>query len=117
MTRARRPDAPEGLRAGGEAFWTAIVDQFELHPHELVLLREAARTIDLLDALQAAIDQDGVLQPWGEGVRQHPAVPAVRDHRVALARLLASLGIPADPDDDRPSPRGGARGTYRMGSK
>ena len=32
-------------------------------------LKEACRTIDLLDSLQAAIDRDGLLQRWGEGSR------------------------------------------------
>jgi hypothetical protein len=93
----------------------AVVDKFELNDHELVILKEACRTIDLLDSLQAAIDQDGPLQPWGEGSRAHPAAPELRQHRIALARLLSVLQIPPDPDDDRPGSRGGSRGVYRIG--
>jgi len=50
------------------AFWDAISTTFELADHELILLREAARTIDLLDVLQVAIDHDGPLQRWGRRV-------------------------------------------------
>jgi hypothetical protein len=114
---ARRLEPPEGLQADGRSFWEAILEKFELAEHELVILKEACRPIDLLDSLQAAIDQDGPLQRWGEGSRAYPAAPELRQHRIALARLLASLGIPADPDDDRPVTRGGSRGVYRVGRK
>jgi hypothetical protein len=110
--KPRRQPAPPGLQLGGRAFWRAIVTEFELVDHELVILKEACRTIDLLDSLQGALDSDGPLQSWGEGVRQHPAVPATRDHRIALARLLAALGIPGDEEDQPPR---GSRGVYRPG--
>jgi hypothetical protein len=114
MSRARRLEPPEGLQVGGRSFWEAILEKFELVEHELVILKEACRTIDLLDSLQAIIDRDGPVLPWGDGSRAHPAGVELRQHRIALARLLASLGIPAD-DEDRPAPRGGARGVYRTG--
>jgi hypothetical protein len=97
------------------AFWDAISTTFELADHELILLREAARTIDLLDVLQVAIDHDGPLQRWGEGSRAHPAGPELRQHRIALARLLAAMGIPADDAEDRSVSRGGSRGVYKLG--
>jgi hypothetical protein len=115
MTKPRRPEPPEGLQPAGAAFWRAILEKFELVDHEMVILKEACRTIDLLGELQAAVDRDGPLQRWGEGSRSHPAVPELRQHRLVLGRLLATLGIPADPDDDRPVTRGGSRGVYRMG--
>jgi hypothetical protein len=79
-------------------------------------LKEASRTVDLLDDLQAAIDRDGPVLPWGDGgVRAHPAAVEARQHRIVLTRMLASLGIPADPEDeDRAAPRGGARGVYQV---
>jgi hypothetical protein len=70
-----------------------------------VILTGACRTIDLLDNLQMIIDRDRPLQRWGEDSRSHPAMPESRQHRIALARLLAALGIPAD-DDDRQAVRG-----------
>src|SRR4051794_1234770 len=90
-------EAPDGLAARGSALWAATVAGCDLEPHELALLTEACRTIDLLDQLEAAIAAaDGLTMPWGEGVRLHPAVPEVRAQRVALARLVAALGIPAE---------------------
>jgi hypothetical protein len=61
VSRARGPEPPSGLQAGGRSFWEAILGKFELVDHELMILKEACRTIVLLDTLQAAIDQDGPL--------------------------------------------------------
>jgi hypothetical protein len=110
-----KPKPPEGLKTGGAAFWEAILEKFELVEHELLILKEACRTVDLLDDLQQNIDCDGPVLKWGVGVRANPAGVELRQHRIALARLLAVLSIPAD-DEDR-SPVRGSRGVYRMGSK
>jgi hypothetical protein len=37
-------------------------------------------------------------------------------HRLVLARLVATLGIPAE-GEDGPTRRGGARGVYKMGRR
>jgi hypothetical protein len=108
------PKPPKGLQTGGKALWTATLGRYELAEHETTLLVEACRTVDLLDALQTLIDQDGPVLPWGDGTRAHPAVVEARAHRIVLARLVASLGIPAE-DEGRVAPRGQARGVYRMG--
>jgi hypothetical protein len=114
--KSDRPTPPAGLSTGGRAFWRAVVSKFELVDHELVILKEACRTIDLLDGFQAAIDRDGPVLAWGEGVRAHPAAPELRQHRIALARLLAALGIPGE-EEDSPPVRGRSRGVYRMGGR
>jgi hypothetical protein len=90
------------------------VSRFELAEHETSLLLQAARTVDLLHALQALIDRDGPVVPPGEGTRANPAVVEARAHRIVLARLVASLGIPASEDEGRVAPRGRARGVYNM---
>lgn len=120
------PQPPDGLRDGGRRIWISTMSAYELAAHEAVLLREACRTIDLLDELQPLIDAEGAVLPWGDGVRAHPAAVEARQHRIALARLFASLGIPADDageprQSDRSElgerfrvQRGGARGVYSM---
>lgn len=110
------PDPPEGLQEGGQRLWQATLTAFELAEHERVILREACRTIDLLDALQRLIDVEGPVLPWGEGSRAHPAAVEARQHRIALARLIASLGIPAEDSEDRLPARAGARGVYGIRS-
>lgn len=108
------PEPPEGLQDGGLSVWTATVTAFDLAAHELILLREACRTVDLLDGLQVLIARDGPVLPWGVGTRANPAAVEARQHRIALARLIASLGIPGDDVQDRVPVRGGARGVYAM---
>ena len=89
---------PEGLQDRGEAVWKAVTDAFELQAHEGELLVEIARTVDLLDALQALVTAQGETLPWGEGIRANPALVELRQHRVVLARMVGALGIPADED-------------------
>jgi hypothetical protein len=62
--------APKGLQTRGQALWRSTFGEFELAEHEQTLLLEACRTVDLLDLLQAQIDEDGVVlagvitPPW-----------------------------------------------------
>ena len=101
---------------GGRRLWSATLESFELAEHEQVILHEACRTVDLLNALQALIDKGGPLLPWGDGSRAHPAAVEARQHRIALARLIASLGIPVDDAERLGQRRGGARGVYGRGA-
>ena len=57
MSTAERP--PAGTRAPGRRLWTSVMDEFSLDEHELVLLREACRTVDLLDLLDAEVRDGG----------------------------------------------------------
>lgn len=110
---------PQGTRAAGKRLWESVVDEFELDEHELALLREAVRTVDLLAELDAAVKADGALLDSPQGLRTHPAAGEARQQRIALARLLAALRLPAGDEDDRqagarPQRRVGVRGTYKL---
>ena len=109
------PKPPAGVRAPGRRLWLSVVDGFELDEHELALLREAARTVDLLDQLDRRVRDDGPIVSSPQGDRAHPAAVEARQQRIALARLLASLRLPAGNEDGRPQRRGAVRGTYRLG--
>jgi len=72
------------------------VGAFTLERDELELLAETARTMDEIDKLAAVILRDGVTAVGSTGQpRAHPAVAEVRQHRLALSRLLAALALPA----------------------
>lgn len=92
------PKAPSGLKPGGRRLWRSVADEYELAEHERVVLLEAFRTVDSCDALQALVDDDGVLNSGPQGVRAHPALVELRQQRVTLAKLVASLRIPLDDD-------------------
>lgn len=109
---AERP--PAGTRAAGRRLWESITGEFELDEHELALLREAVRTVDVLDQLDATVRRDGLMVNSPQGDRVHPAVVEARQQKIALARILAALRMPAgDEGDARPQRRSGVRGVYR----
>lgn len=53
-----------------------------------------------------------------QGLKAHPALPELRQQRIALARLLAALGLPTGVEDDVPKSqqRRSVRGVYAVGS-
>lgn len=108
---------PAGTKAAGRRLWSSIVDDYDLDEHELVLLREAVRTVDLLADLDVLVKRDGPIVDTPQGPRAHPAAVEARQQRIALARLLAALRLPSGEEGDtqpsaRPQRRGGARGVY-----
>ncbi len=113
------PNAPSGTGPAGKRLWSSVVTDYELEEHELALLREAVRTVTVLATLDAAVRRDGPLLDSPQGVKAHPAAVEARQQRIALARLLAALRLPAGSEGDvqasaRPQRRTGARGVYQI---
>ncbi len=106
---------PKGTGSSGSALWRDVLSKYELEEHETALLREAVRCVDQLDTLAAAVAADGAMVDG----RVHPALVESRQLRLALARLVAALRLPAGDEDDqaagrRPQRRVGARGVYQI---
>lgn len=90
-------EPPAGLSTRGAAYWQRVVQVFELDGAELELLHEACRTLDVLDDLAAAVAEQGVtVRGSTKQIRLHPALAEARAQRLALARLLAALELPAE---------------------
>ena len=111
------PAPPRGAGVAGRKLWTSIVDSFDLDEHELVLLRQAARTVDLLEELESEITSGGAMVESPQGWKANPAAVEARAQRITLARLLSVLRLPAgeagdEPANARPRRRVGVRGTY-----
>lgn len=109
--------APTGLRDAGKRLWRSVLDDYELDEHERAMLLEACRSVDLLDQLDTAVRRDGAMVDSPQGAKAHPAAVEARQQKIALARLLAALRLPAGADGDqaegrRPQRRVGARGVY-----
>lgn len=107
---------PKGAKASGRALWRDVLGKYDLEEHEMALLREAVRTVDDLDGLAAVVADEGMTL----GPRVHPALVEARQLRIALARLLGALRLPAGDEDDqaagrRPQRRVGVRGVYSAG--
>lgn len=110
-------EPPAGLRAAGRRLWASISSEYELDEHELALLVEIVRTVDLCEELEARVRADGSVIESPQGLKAHPAAVEARQQRIALARLLAALRMPAGDEGDqvqgrRPQRRTGARGVY-----
>jgi hypothetical protein len=67
-----------------------------LGEHELLVLLEACRTVDTLNELEDARKAEGSVIDSPHGKKAHPAVVEARQQRLVLAKLLASLAIPAE---------------------
>ncbi len=95
---------PSGLAARGRAFWSQAVDTYELTESELALLVEVCRLMDECEALREAIATEGTTVAGSRGQpRVHPALGELRQHRLALGRLLSQLALPDE--DDTPCQR------------
>jgi hypothetical protein len=118
VTVRKAPEkAPAGLGAEALALWSSVVGAYDLEEHERTLLVQAVRTVDLLEKLDAEVRRDGPLVESPQGQKAHPAATEARQQRIALARLLAALRLPAGDEGDqqagaRPQRRVGVRGTY-----
>ncbi|MGH3808063.1 MAG: hypothetical protein ACRDRU_15845 [Pseudonocardiaceae bacterium] len=98
---------PRGTGPAGKAMWAAVTGNFELEPHELLILAQVITVADRITSLDAAVTRDGVL--LGDH-RVHPALTESRLQRVTLGRLLALLRLP-DREEQR---RGGFRRAYQL---
>ncbi|MEU8608764.1 hypothetical protein AB0C29_12270 [Actinoplanes sp. NPDC048791] len=108
---------PAQLRAPGRRLWDSITGVYDLDEHELALLREIVRTVDLCDDLEERVRRDGSVIESPQGLKAHPAAVEARQQRIALARLMAALRMPAGDEGDqaegrRPQRRTGVRGVY-----
>ncbi|MGY1730143.1 P27 family phage terminase small subunit [Geodermatophilus sp. SYSU D01045] len=96
---------PSGLSARGRAFWDQAVASYELSESELSLLTEVCRLLDECEELRQAVTRDGTTVAGSTGqTRVHPALGELRQHRLALGKLLAQLALPDEDDETLASP-------------
>jgi hypothetical protein len=94
--------APEGLKIGGKRLWNRVAGPFELEQHELSLLLQACRTVDLLDRLQKVLDEGDVVISSSQGLKANPAAVEFRQQALALARLMGALAVPSEEESAPP---------------
>jgi hypothetical protein len=115
MSNEKPPPAPKGLQSAGRRLWRAILADYELDQHEMLLLVQACRTADILDRLaDAAEDAPLTVNNFRGDPVANPLLTEQRQQSIVLARLLAALRLPTGEDDTerRPQRRGGVRGVY-----
>lgn len=98
---ASEPVEPPGMSVRAKAFWGRVVAEYDLADDEVELLAEAVHTMTEIDDLRARLEVDGltVLGSTGQ-TRVHPAVNEIRQHRMALARLLKAVDLPSEDEEE-----------------
>lgn len=91
---------PRGLKAGGRRLWTAVTRDFEPDEAGAAQLVQACHTVDLIADLRKEIASSGLKVDSPQGVRVSPFVVEIRQQRLLLAKLIASLGLPKEVIDD-----------------
>lgn len=96
-----RSTPPAGLGNAGRALWRqmhdALGDEFEYDERELALLAQACRQRDDIAALETARKKAPAMVTGSTGQPVlHPALAELRMARLALARMLGELRMPAD---------------------
>jgi phage terminase small subunit len=90
------PKAPAGLSRRSVRLWKAVLEEFELSPAELELLRSALVALDRADQAAEVITAEGVTTTdrYG-GAKMHPAVDVEARNRALYGRFVAQLGVKA----------------------
>jgi hypothetical protein len=88
------PSPPRGLKTAGRRLWREVRAAFELRADELRILEAACRLSDELAVLDKALRTAPALTQGSQGQDvMNPLFAAARQHRLALGRLLAQLGL------------------------
>jgi len=86
---------PAGLGKAGERVWGLIFAEFQLDARELLVLEQAARQADAVEALEAEIAEAGLVGRGSRGQeRLSPTVSELRQARLSVAKLLRDLALP-----------------------
>ena len=109
----KAPSPPKDLAADGRTAWRRLTAKYEFAVHELDLLAEYCRTLDMLAALrkELAAGPLTVHSPQA-GPMINRAVDAIRAAQGELRRLAEAIGFP-DPADALPAVAPTARGGDR----
>lgn len=88
-------NAPARLAAKGQELWDQVAGHYQLRPDELRTLEDACREADLVERLEAEL-QDAPLMVKGSMGQMvaSPLVSELRQHRATLNTLLKSLKLP-----------------------
>jgi hypothetical protein len=89
-----RLKAPDTLGVRGSALWLELQGEYEFDPHEDEILLETCRSLDVIDALAASVEVDGVMLIGSQGQSVlNGAVAELRQQQAAFARLAAQLNL------------------------
>jgi hypothetical protein len=88
---------PQGLGKRGSQLWKSFSSSYAFRPDELIVVEQAARTLDTIGLLDEALSGQPLVVKGSMGQeREHPLLSEVRQQRAALARLLRQLDLPEE---------------------
>jgi P27 family predicted phage terminase small subunit len=90
------PAPPAHLSEPSQAWWRAIVADYELGPHHLRLLEGAADAWDRMVQARETVAREGLTIDTEHGAKKHPAVSIEHDARLAFARLMREIELDSD---------------------
>jgi hypothetical protein len=94
------PKPPAGLKAKGKALFRAVIEEYDLRADEMALLASACRQVDEIGDMERILRKAPTMIPGSRGqMRPHPLLAELRQHRLALAKLLAQLDFSTDAVD------------------
>lgn len=92
-----KPAIPAKLGEKARQYWASIADVYELDAHEWRILEDICREIDLVEAMQDALEGADLTVRGSQGQPvANPIVQEVRQHRAIIKSLMASLKLPDD---------------------
>jgi hypothetical protein len=95
------PKRPGGLDPAGASLWKRLTGAYSFDTWELAVVEAACRQADDIARLEQAIASDGLVVRGSQGQpRLSQAVTEVRLSRLAMARLLDTLRLPAEDESD-----------------
>jgi phage terminase small subunit len=94
------PAPPAHLSEPSQAWWRAVVADYEFGPHHLRLLEAAADAWERMVAARAVLQHEGLTVDTEHGPRKHPCVAIEHDAAIRFARLMRELDL----DSEGPRP-------------
>ena len=91
-----KANTPDSLGPAGTKLWESIIEDvaegFFLDARELALLEKACGCADIIEAVEEALAESTatVVGPHGQTM-VHPAIPELRQQRLAMLRLLNAI--------------------------
>jgi hypothetical protein len=91
---ARRVSVGEATTAG-EAFRERLAELYEEPgPDQALVIDQLVRMLDEVSAMERTLDEEGMTVTGGNGqTASHPLIASLRQHRLAIAKLTAQLGL------------------------
>ena len=98
MTRS--PSAPKHLSTESKHLWRDILRDHEiLDAAGFALLRQLCETLDDLRAAQTRVADDGLMIASERGLRPHPLIAAISEHRRQILATIRALKLDISMED------------------